>query len=114
MLNNQSLNVAILAISATLFGALMASSVKYLSNDLNPITICFYRCVMGLILISPFMIKNNFQALKSNNFRLQFSRSIINIISMICWFTAIGLMHFEKAAALGFTTPLFTTILAII
>jgi drug/metabolite transporter (DMT)-like permease len=39
---------------------------------------------------------------------------MINIISMICWFTAIGLMHFEKAAALGFTTPLFTTILAII
>ena len=42
--------------------------------------------------------------------RLQFSRSIINIISMICWFSAIGMMHFEKATALGFTTPLFTTV----
>ena len=114
MLNNKSLYVTLLAISATLFGALMASSVKYLSDDLHPITICFYRCVMGLILISPFMIKNNFQALKSQNIKLQFSRSMINIISMICWFSAIGMMHFEKAAALGFTTPLFTTILAII
>ena len=92
----------------------MASSVKYLSDDLHPITICFYRCVMGLILISPFMIKNNFQALKSKNIKLQFSRSMINIVSMICWFSAIGMMYFEKAAALGFTTPLFTTILAII
>ena len=63
MLNNKSLYVTILAISATMFGALMASSVKYLSEDLNPITICFYRCVVGLILISPFIIKNNFQAL---------------------------------------------------
>jgi len=114
VLNNKILYVTILGISATMFGALMASSVKYLSNDLHPIIICFYRCLMGLILISPLMIKNNFQALKSQNFKLQFSRSIINIISMICWFSAIGMMHFEKAAALGFTTPLFTTILAII
>ena len=114
MLKNKTLYVVILAISATMFGALMASSVKYLSDDLHPITICFYRCMVGLILISPFMIKNNFQALKSKDIKLQFSRSIINIISMICWFSAIGMMHFEKAAALGFTTPLFTTILAIL
>ena len=97
-----------------MFGAIMASSVKYLSNDLHPIIICFYRCLMGLILISPFIIKNNFRALKSKNIKLQFSRVIINIFSMIFWFSAIGIMQFEKAAALGFTTPLFTTILAII
>ena len=114
MKNNKSLYVTILAISATMFGALMASSVKYLSADLNPIIISFYRCVMGLLLILPFIIKDKFKALKSQNIKLQFSRSIINIISMICWFSAIGMMHFEKAAALGFTTPLFTTILAII
>ena len=114
MTNNKSLYVIILSISATMFGALMASSVKYLSNDLHPIIICFYRCLMGLILISPLMIKNNFQALKSKNIKLQFYRAIINIVSMIFWFSAIGMMQFEKAAALGFTTPLFTTILAII
>ena len=114
MVNNKSLYVIILSISATMFGAIMASSVKYLSNDLHPIIICFYRCLMGLILISPFIIKNNFRALKSKNIKLQFSRVIINIFSMIFWFSAIGIMQFEKAAALGFTTPLFTTILAII
>jgi len=114
VVNNKSLYVIILSISATMFGALMASSVKYLSNDLHPIIICFYRCLIGLILISPFIIKNNFRALKSKNIKLQFSRVIINIFSMIFWFSAIGIMQFEKAAALGFTTPLFTTILAII
>jgi len=114
VVNNKSLYVIILSISATMFGAIMASSVKYLSNDLHPIIICFYRCLMGLILISPFIIKNNFRALKSKNIKLQFSRVIINIFSMIFWFSAIGIMQFEKAAALGFTTPLFTTILAII
>ena len=114
MQSNKYLYVVFLATSATMFGALMASSVKFLTTDLHPIIICFYRCLMGLIFITPWMIKNNFKALKSNNLKLQISRSIINVFSMICWFSAIGLMHFEKAAALGFSTPLFTTILAII
>ena len=33
---------------------------------------------------------------------------------MITWFSAIGIMQLEKATALGFTTPLFTTVLAVI
>ncbi len=92
---------------------MMGASVKFLSSDLHPLVICFYRCLLGLILILPFVAKNNFQALKSNNIKLQFGRSMINVISMICWFSAIGIMHFEKATALGFTTPLFTTVLAV-
>ena len=114
MQSNKYLYVVFLATSATMFGALMASSVKFLTTDLHPIIICFYRCLMGLIFITPWVIKNNFKAMRSNNLKLQISRSVINVFSMICWFSAIGLMHFEKAAALGFSTPLFTTILAII
>ena len=114
MQNNKSIIVVILAIASTLTAALMASCVKFVSNDLNTFSICFYRCIIGLILILPFVAKNKFQALKSNNIKLQFSRSMINIISMICWFSALGMMQLEKAAALGFTTPLFTTVLAVI
>ena len=33
---------------------------------------------------------------------------------MISWFIAIGTLQLEKAGAIGFTTPLFTTLLAII
>ena len=114
MIRNKFLYVTLLAIGATLFGSSMGAGVKLLSDDLHPIIICFYRCLMGLILIIPFVALNNFKALKSNNTKLQLIRASINIISMICWFSAIGIMHFEKATALGFTTPLFTTILAVI
>ena len=69
---------------------------------------------MGLIIITPFVARNNFKALQTDNMRLQIFRALINIISMICWFSAIGMMHFEKATALGFTTPLFTTVLAVL
>jgi len=114
VLRNKFLYVTLLGIGATLFGSFMGAGVKLLSDDLHPIIICFYRCLMGLILITPFIALNNFKALKSSNTKLQLIRALINIISMICWFSAIGIMHFEKATALGFTTPLFTTILAVI
>ena len=114
MKRNKFFTVALLAIGATLFGSFMGAGVKLLSNDLHPIIICFYRCLMGLIIITPFVARNNFKALQTDNMRLQIFRALINIISMICWFSAIGMMHFEKATALGFTTPLFTTVLAVL
>ena len=114
MKRNKFITVALLAIGATLFGSFMGAGVKLLSDDLHPIIICFYRCLMGLIIITPFVARNNFKALQTDNMRLQIFRALINIISMICWFSAIGMMHFEKATALGFTTPLFTTVLAVL
>ncbi len=114
MKKNKLIQVALLAIGATFFGSFMGACVKLLSDDLHPVIICFYRCLMGLIIVIPFIAKNNFQALKTDNMQLQILRALINIVSMICWFTAIGMMHLEKATALGFTTPLFTTVLAVI
>ena len=114
MKKNKLIAVALLALGATFFGSFMGAGVKLLSDDLHPIVICFYRSLMGLILITPFVVRNNFKALRTQNMRLQIFRASINVISMICWFSAIGMMHFEKATALGFTTPLFTTILAVI
>ena len=114
MKQNKLIVVALLAIGATFFGSFMGAGVKFLSDDLHPIIICFYRSLMGLILITPFVARNNFKALQTKNMRLQIFRASINIISMICWFSAIGMMHFEKATALGFTTPLFTTVLAVV
>jgi len=111
---NKLIAVALLALGATFFGSFMGAGVKLLSDDLHPIVICFYRSLMGLILITPFVVRNNFKALHTQNMRLQIFRASINVISMICWFSAIGMMHFEKATALGFTTPLFTTVLAVI
>ena len=114
MKKNKLIAVALLALGATFFGSFMGAGVKLLSDDLHPIVICFYRSLMGLILITPFVVRNNFKALRTQNMRLQIFRASINVISMICWFSAIGMMHFEKATALGFTTPLFTTVLAVI
>ena len=62
----------------------------------------------------PFMFYNHPSSWITRNFKLQIIRCTINVYSMISWFIAIGTLQLEKAAAIGFTTPLFTTLLAII
>ena len=111
---NKKLFVILLSLLGTGTAAIMVSGIKLLSQDLNPFIIAFYRCLFGVIIMLPFMIYNYPEAWKTHNIKLQFVRSAINVYSMISWFTAIGTLKLEKAAAIGFTTPLFTTILAII
>ena len=111
---NKKLFVILLSLLGTGTAAIMVSGIKLLSQDLNPFMIAFYRCLFGVIIMLPFMIYNYPDAWKTHNIKLQFVRSAINVYSMISWFTAIGTLQLEKAAAIGFTTPLFTTILAII
>ena len=106
--------VVILSLISTLSAAIMVSGIKILSNDLNPFILAFYRCFFGVIIIVPFLFLQKFNDLKTKNIKLQFLRCSINIYSMISWFIAIGTLQLEKAAAIGFTTPLFTTLLAII
>ena len=111
---NKKLFVIFLSLIGTGTAAIMVSGIKLLSQDLNPFMIAFYRCLFGVIIMLPFMIYNYLEAWKTHNIKLQFVRCAINVYSMISWFTAIGTLQLEKAAAIGFTTPLFTTILAII
>ena len=111
---NKKLFVILLSLLGTGTAAIMVSGITLLSQDLNPFIIAVYRCLFGVIIMLPFMIYNYPEAWKTHNIKLQFVRSAINVYSMISWFTAIGTLQLEKAAAIGFTTPLFTTILAII
>ncbi len=111
---NKKIYVIALSIIGTFTAALMVSGIKLLSSDLNPFLIAFYRCLFGVLIMLPFMFYNYPSSWVTSNFKLQIIRCTINVYSMISWFIAIGTLQLEKAAAIGFTTPLFTTLLAII
>ena len=51
MLEKNKLIVVFLVVLSTFSAAILGSCVKYISNDLNPFMICFYRTFFGLLLI---------------------------------------------------------------
>lgn len=113
-INSTILKVIILMITTTLCSTVMMTLIKLLSIDLHSFIISFFRCFFGLVIFIPFLLKKNFIILKTNNIKLHLARSLINCISMTTWFFAIGLISLEKISAIGFTSPIFATLLAII
>ena len=59
LFNSTAFKVLILTIVGTLGAAVMVTGVKFLSNDLHPFVIAFFRCLTGLVILLPIIIKDN-------------------------------------------------------
>ncbi len=100
-------------LSCFLFACLSATG-KYMSSDMHPATIVFYRNVLELIICLP-VIFFHFNEIKRLRFsKILWSRGFISQSASTCWFVGISKVSLPSAMAFSFSTPLFTTILAII
>ena len=112
-MNNIRLYVIILTICGTLASSIMFLIIKYLSSELNTYMIAFFRAFLGLIILSPIIIKSKIKVFKTKNLKIHLLRGTINSISMLLTFTGISLIALEKAAALTFAVPLYATVLSL-
>ena len=101
-------------ITSALFASALAAIVKELSAHMHPLQIGFFRCFFGFVVLTPAFYIYGLKILKTQNLKLHLMRGSINTVSLILWFTALGIVPLAKATALGFTSPLFVTILAVI
>lgn len=104
----------VLMIMASAFLASMHASVRYISGDLHPFTIAFFRNVFGFCFLLPWLLRIGLLALKTNRLHLHMVRGLVNGSSMLCWFTALSLIPLADATALSLTSPLFATLGAIL
>lgn len=74
----------------------------------------FFRNVMSLLIISPFVLRKGMSGLKTSSIKLYFLRSLTGLIAMCSWFYSLALLPVAEATALGFTLPIFASLLAII
>ena len=101
-------------IIATLLFSIMHAAIKYISSDIHPFEVAFFRNLFGLIIISPWFIKYGLKPLKTKKLKLHFLRAIFNVIAMLTFFFSLSITPLAEVASLAFTAPLFATLLAII
>lgn len=94
--------------------AAMNVLARYISRDLPPLEIAFFRNAGQLLCLTPWMLWTGFAVLKTNHLRKHAARSVTGILAMSCWFTTLSLMPVTEAMALNFTSPLFVVLGAII
>jgi len=99
--------------SALLFG-LMSLTIRLASAEIHAFEIAFFRNLFGLLFALPLLYRAGFSVLKTDRLGLYFLRCIVGLSAMLTGFWSLIHLPLAQAVALGFTTPLFVTIFAVL
>lgn len=103
-----------LMIISGLFFVLMHSAVKYLSKEVHIFEIAFFRCALVIFVLAPIIFQQGKKNFKTKQPKVQFLRITTNSVAMLCFFYGISTTPLAQLTTLGFTVPIFATILAVI
>jgi uncharacterized membrane protein len=98
----------------TLLITFMVVGIRFLSDDLHPFEIAFFRNLFGLAALVPLVLRNGVEPLKTKRIGLLSLRGALNGASLLLFFLAVTLVLIADIAAYSFTTPLFVSILAVL
>ena len=103
-----------LMIISGLFFVLMHSAVKYLSKEVHIFEIAFFRCALVIFVLAPIIFQQGKKIFKTKQPKVQILRITTNSVAMLCFFYGISTTPLAQLTTLGFTVPIFATILAVI
>ncbi|MFV0297713.1 MAG: DMT family transporter [Hyphomicrobiaceae bacterium] len=112
--NDPIFGVFWVTLAMALFAGLAASSRVAMSMGYHPLQIAFLRFASALILMLPLLVWRGSSLIRSAAPKLYLVRASISLFSMTCWFWAISLIPLGELTAIGFLSPLFGTVAAIV
>ncbi|MDP6603336.1 MAG: DMT family transporter [Rhodospirillales bacterium] len=96
-----------------LLAALMMAMVRHVSEDLHPFVITFWRSLFGVVVLVPLYFRHGIGALKTRRHGMHVVRGSLNAVVTLSMFMGFSMIPLAKAAALSFSGPLFSTLLAV-
>ena len=112
MTGNPALRGMALMFVGTFFVAAMIGSIRYLSATLHPFEIVLFRNLFALMVVLPWFCRYGIAPLRTQRFGLHALRALFNIVTMLCFFYAVSVAPLSEVTALGFSSPIFATVLA--
>jgi drug/metabolite transporter (DMT)-like permease len=101
----------------TLSGALFsfnAAAVRQLAGEVNGIEVAFFRALIGVPLMLPWLMGVGLAALTTRHLKLYVARGTISGANTMFWFTALGFIPVADATAISFLAPIFGSLAAVI
>ncbi|MCB1741448.1 MAG: DMT family transporter [Gammaproteobacteria bacterium] len=87
--------------------------VRFAAEDVHPFEIAFFRNLFAIVFILLLVLPvDGMRVFRCQRPGLLMLRGFVNAASMLAWFYAVPLMPLADLTALGFTAPLWATLLA--
>jgi drug/metabolite transporter (DMT)-like permease len=86
--------------------------IRVAAQSMHPFEVAFFRCLFGLVLVIPWIVKSGPALSRRRNSGFYLLRAGVGIVSMVTWFYGITVVPLATATAVNFTAPLFATLAA--
>ncbi|MDB5948017.1 MAG: putative transporter [Ramlibacter sp.] len=102
------------AVLSGLLFVLLNTIMRGLAVALDAFQTQFLRYAFGLLVMTPFILRSGVAAYRPHNIKGQFLRGAVHTAGLCLWFIAIPYITLADTTALGFTTPIFIMIGAVL
>ena len=104
----------LLMMGSTVMFASMHAAIRHMSAELSPLQIAFFRSFFGLVVFMPLAIKTRFGFMHTNRLGMHVVRAVLNVVSMLMFFSALAITPIARVTALSFTSPLFMAVISVL
>jgi drug/metabolite transporter (DMT)-like permease len=102
------------SIASSFLFVLLNSLMRELTMQMHAYEVQFLRYLMGLLVMLPLMLRAGLATYRPKNIVGQFTRGAVHTVGLILWFIAITHITIADTTAIGFTTPIFIMLGAVL
>ena len=99
-------------LAASIFYVSSATLTRYLAGSYPTFELTFLRCLVGVVVLTPLVLRGDLSQLKTKNFSLHCLRAVITYVAILLWFYATEQVPVGDFFAIQFVSPLFTIAVA--
>lgn len=111
---NQIVAAALFVVLGELMFASMGVAVRFAATELPNEVIVFFRNLIGLLLLAPYLHRRGIQGVATRVAHLHLLRGLAGVAAMYCFYYAIAHMPLADAMLLKLTAPVFMPLIALI
>ena len=104
---SDSLRAVLWMLACGVLFILLNGLLRLLAQQLDPFVTGFLRYSFGVVVMLPFILRAGWAAYRPHAVLGQFWRGAVHTAGLLLWFTALPHVPLAEMTALGFTTPLF-------
>ncbi|MDX1529253.1 MAG: EamA family transporter, partial [Gammaproteobacteria bacterium] len=88
-------------LASTVFFATMHACVRYVSAEVHPFEVTFFRNLFGFFALLPWLMIQGLEPLRTRRIGLHFARAGTNVIAMLMFFMALSMTPMVQVQALA-------------